>query len=184
MTENIYPWHSLSIEDVFLRLNATETGLSSAQAALLIKKHGTNTLPSREPLSVVIIFLRQFLSPLIYILLAAGAASLFIGEPTDAAFIFAVILLNALIGAFQELKAEKSAAALQKLLSIKTRILRDGEPVILDASELVPGDIVMLESGNKVPADVRLFRVSGLSVDESLLTGESVMVDKNKCLLL
>ncbi|OGR49165.1 MAG: ATPase [Elusimicrobia bacterium GWA2_51_34] len=179
MTENIRSWHSLSIEDTFLRLDASETGLSSAQAALLLKKHGRNTLPSRASPSVAIIFLRQFLSPLIYILLAAGVASLFIGESTDAVFIFAVILLNALIGAFQELKAEKSAAALQKLLRIKTRILRDGAPVILDASELVPGDIVMLESGNKVPADVRLLRVNGLSADESLLTGESVTVDKN-----
>ncbi|OIO02454.1 MAG: ATPase [Elusimicrobia bacterium CG1_02_56_21] len=179
MAEDTRQWYSLSVEDVFKGLSAAEDGLSAAEAVVRSEKYGPNSLPSRKPPSAAVIFIRQFLSPLIYILIAAAAASLLIGEPADAVFISAVILLNSLIGAYQEWKAEMSAVALQELLRIKVRVLRGGAPVIIDSARLVPGDLVLLESGNKVPADLRLFRAKGLFADESLLTGESAPAEKN-----
>jgi magnesium-transporting ATPase (P-type) len=127
-----------------------------------------------------VIFLHQFLSPLIYILLAAAVIAVLIGDPTDAGFIFAVVLLNAGLGTFQEWKAEKSAAALQNLLKVQARVRRRGVERQITADELVPGDIVLLESGNRVPTDLRLLRTTNLSIDESLLTGESLQVEKNR----
>src|SRR5690606_29578245 len=113
---------------------------------------------------------------LIYILAAAAAFSIIVAEYTDAAFIGVVLLINALIGSIQEWKAERASRALQKLIVTRATVMRDGESVELDASELVPGDIVWLESGNHVPADMRLLSAHALEVDESLLTGESMAV--------
>ncbi|BCR03346.1 haloacid dehalogenase [Desulfuromonas versatilis] len=171
-------WHALSATDAFARVDSVSHGLTQAQAAERLERFGPNALPVKGPPGVAVIFLHQFLSPLIYILLAAGIVSLLIGEVTDAGFIFAVILLNAALGTFQEWKAEKSAAALQSLLKINARVRRDGEESELTADQLVPGDVVLLESGNRVPADLRLFHGKGLAIDESLLTGESLAVEK------
>jgi len=123
--------------------------------------------------------LRQFRSPLIYILGVAALVSIAIGEPTDAAFIAAVLGLNALIGGYQEWRAEKSTQALQQLLQIRAAVLRDGEVSEVAAEIVVPGDTVSLESGNRVPADLRIVSAHGLEVDESLLTGESLAVSKD-----
>ena len=123
--------------------------------------------------------MRQFRSPLIYILGIAAAVSVAIGEPTDAGFIAAVLGLNALIGGFQEWRAEKSTQALQQLLQIRAGVMRDGEVCEIDAEKVVPGDTVWLESGNRVPADLRLVSAHGLEIDESLLTGESLAVSKD-----
>ena len=109
----------------------------------------------------------------------AAAISLFIGEHTDAGFIFAILLLNASLGTFQEWKAEQSAAALQSLLKIFTRVRRQGMEQELSSEELIPGDICLMESGDRVPADLRLFQVNNLAIDESLLTGESLSVTKS-----
>lgn len=171
-------WHQLSVQQALERLGATVTGLSSAEAAERLARHGPNSLPVKPPPGLAIIFIHQFLSPLIYILLVAGMVSLLIGEQTDAGFIFAVILLNAALGTFQEWKAEKSAANLQQLLKIIARVKRDNRVALHPAEELVPGDVVLLESGQRVPADLRLLETRGLTVDESLLTGESVAVVK------
>jgi magnesium-transporting ATPase (P-type) len=171
-------WHSLDPDAVLQRLGSTPDGLSSQQAGALLLQYGPNRLPAKPPPSAVEIFLHQFLSPLIYILIAAGVISLMIGEMTDACFIFAVILLNAGLGTFQEWKAEQSAASLQQLLRITSHVLRDRQLRDLPAEELVPGDVVKLESGVRVPADLRLLEVSSLSLDESLLTGESQPVAK------
>jgi len=152
--------------------------LTSSEAAARLGQYGPNLLPGKPPPGLVTIFVQQFLSPLIYILIVAGLVSLSIGEWTDAGFIFAVIMLNALLGTFQEWKAERGAAALQKLLKITCRVRRDNHIQVLDAQNLVPGDIVALESGDRVPADVRLLDLYSLSVDESLLTGESQSVIK------
>ncbi len=123
--------------------------------------------------------MHQFASPLIYVLVAAALLSLAIQEWSDAGFITAVLLVNAIIGTFQEYSAQRAAEALHKLVTTRTQVLRDGEAYEIDAEELVPGDIVLLESGDKVPADVRLLALHDLEVDESLLTGESLPVLKD-----
>ncbi len=171
-------WHALKIEDIFKKLNSSASGLSNQEALSRQEKFGLNKLPEKKIPSVFIIFIHQLLSPLIYILLIAGGISIFFKEWRDAIFIFAVILLNSVIGTWQENKAEKSAAALQNLLKIKSLVKRNGVEVELSAENLVIGDIVFLESGSKVPADLRLFDSQNLSVDESFLTGESQTVNK------
>ncbi len=127
--------------------------------------------------------MRQFLSPLIYILLLAAAVSLLLGEWQDSIFIFAVLIINAIIGTVQEYSAERSAEALRSLVRTRARVIRDREEYEVDAEELVPGDVVLLESGGKVPADVRLIFAQGLEVDESLLTGESLPDPKDPALI-
>jgi magnesium-transporting ATPase (P-type) len=140
--------------------------------------YGPNTLPVKEPPTIWAILLHQVLNPLIFILLAAAVASVAIGEAADAVFILIVIVLNSGLGAYQEYQAEKSAASLQQLLKIKARVRRDGKEVDIPAEAAVPGDIVILESGNKVPADLRLVQANSLAADESFLTGESMASEK------
>jgi magnesium-transporting ATPase (P-type) len=171
-------WHALDEPSVFEKLATSAVGLSQQQARERQLEFGPNALPAKPPPTLAVIFLHQFLSPLIYILLAAGAVSIVIGDAKDAAFIFGVVLLNAGLGAFQEWKAEKSAASLQLLLRILARVRRDGADQEIAAEELVPGDIIQLESGSRVPADLRLLRARNLTIDESLLTGESRAVEK------
>jgi magnesium-transporting ATPase (P-type) len=171
-------WHALDEGVVMGKLETSRLGLTEKLARERQQEVGPNTLPSKPPPTLAVIFLHQFLSPLIYILLAAGVVSIVIGDAKDAGFIFGVVLLNAGLGAFQEWKAEKSAASLQQLLRILARVRRDGSDQDLAAEELVPGDIVQLGSGSRVPADLRLLQASNLTIDESLLTGESRAVEK------
>lgn len=173
------PWHTQPVRDVVAALDANEFGLTSAEAQRRLEEHGPNALPRKPPPPLWRIGLRQFQSPLIYILAIAAGVSLLIGHGVDAAFIVVVLLLNALIGGYQEWKAERSSHALQQLLRIRASVLRDGEVREVDGEAVVPGDIVWLESGNRVPADLRLIQAHGLEVDESLLTGESLAVQKD-----
>jgi magnesium-transporting ATPase (P-type) len=173
------PWHAMKPVDVAQALKADENGLSAAEAAVRLERYGANRLPMAPPPSLGAVLLHQFRSPLIYILGIAAAVSLLLGEFADAGFIAAVLLVNALIGGSQEWRAEKSSRALQKLLRIRATVVRDGEPVEIDGEAVVPGDVVWLESGNRVPADVRLSWSHGLEADESLLTGESLPVLKD-----
>jgi len=171
-------WHALAVDAVLQQLASRQAGLTAAEVAERLARYGANALPAPQPPGVVTIFCRQFLSPLIYILLVAAAISLLIGELTDAAFITVVVVLNALLGTWQENKAERSAANLQRLLQARARVRRDGREFELPAAELVPGDIVLLASGDRVPADLRLSTALNLNIDESLLTGESQAVTK------
>lgn len=171
-------WHALTPDEVLARLGATARGLTDEAAADRRRDIGPNVLPARRPPSLAIILLHQFLSPLIYILLAAAVVALLLDDVVDAAFILVVVALNAALGAFQEWRAERGAAALQLMLKVMTRVRRDGHERRLPAEDLVPGDIVLLESGNTVPADLRLLRETGLTMDESFLTGESLPVHK------
>ena len=173
------PWHILDLPAVHAALQVSDGGLTDAEAAVRLVEYGPNTLPEHPPAALWQIVLRQFYSPLIYVLLIAAVVSLFLGDLKDAGFIAAVLVINALIGSYQEWKAEQSSHALQKLLSIHASVQRGGEVRELAAEELVPGDVVWLESGNRVPADLRLTGGHGLEVDESLLTGESVPVTKD-----
>ena len=171
-------WHAMEHEDVLRRLDCTTRGITSLEANTRRQQVGKNILPARKPLSPWTILLHQFLSPLIYILLAAAAVAAALRDFVDAGFILAVVLLNAALGAFQEWRAERSATALQQLLKVQTRVRRDGAEKRIAAEDLVPGDVVLLESGNTVPADLRLLHVNSLRVDESFLTGESLPVQK------
>jgi magnesium-transporting ATPase (P-type) len=172
-------FHALPLEEVLAQLEAGRSGLTSAEVAERLRVHGRNTLPRSRPRGVVSLFLGQFASPLIYILLAAAAVSLAIGHLADAGFIVVVLLLNAIIGTVQERAAERSADALRSLITATARVVRDGEDQEVPAEELVPGDLVRLESGLRVPADLRLVSELGLGIDESLLTGESDEVSKD-----
>ncbi len=175
---DVREWFAMDLAAVLDRLGAVTGGLSDQEAASRLAHYGPNTLPRREPPSLVEIMLRQFRSPLIYLLGIAAAVSLMIGEVKDAAFIMGVLLINAVIGTIQEARAEKASQALQQLLRIRAAVRRSDRVLDVDAETLVPGDVVYLESGNRVPADIRLIAAHGLEVDESLLTGESLPVTK------
>jgi len=153
-------------------------GLTTAEVELHLKTHGLNVLPQGKPLSFVIIFLCQFLSPLIYILLLAAVVSIFLSDVTDALFIGVVLLINGMVGAVQEYSAGKAAAALKELEQPHAMVIRDGVQQEIEAKYLVPDDVVVLEAGNRVPADMKLAWQTDLQIDESLLTGESNPVKK------
>jgi calcium-translocating P-type ATPase len=172
-------WHTLDLPALFAAVAGDDRGLASAEAEQRLRAVGPNELPSRPPPAWWQIFLRQFRSPLIAILVAAAGVSAALGQWTDAGFIAAVLVSNALFGAYHEWRAERSSRALQKLLRVRATVTRDGEVREIDARLVVPGDVVWLESGNRVPADLRLLTAHGLEVDESLLTGESLAVTKD-----
>ncbi len=172
-------WHSIPVKDVVAQLDSSQRGLSRAEAELRLQKHGPNRMPQQPPPAWWQIVIRQFQSPLIYILVAAAIVAVIAQDYKDAGFIAVVLIINAAIGGYQEWRAEKSSRALQKLLHIRASVVRDGDIVELDADDVVPGDVVWLESGNRVPADMRLLSAQGLEVDESLLTGESLAVTKD-----
>jgi magnesium-transporting ATPase (P-type) len=177
--QSMLPWHVLALPDLFRAVQADESGLGENEARSRLEQHGPNQLPQQPPTPTWWILLRQFHSPLIYILALAAGVSAAIGDFTDAGFIAAVLAINALIGGYQEWRAEQSSRALQQLLRIRATVVRDGEAREIDAEQVVPGDIVWLESGNRVPADLRLLQAHGLEIDESLLTGESLAVVKD-----
>jgi len=170
--------HAQRVDEVLDAFEVARHGLTRAQVEARQKRFGYNVLPAAESATLLQIFLHQFLSPLIYVLLAAGVVSLLLGEHADAAFIFAVLLINAAIGTYQEFTAQRSADALRRLVTVRAHVHRDGDDYLVDSEELVPGDLVLLEPGAKVPADLRLIEAHQLECDESLLTGESLAVDK------
>lgn len=171
-------WHAYDKEEVYRELKTSDIGLNQEEVNKRIQFYGENKLPEGKKVTLMQIILHQLINPLIFILVAAAVASVAIGEGKDAIFIFLVIFINSALGAYQEYNAEKSASSLQKLMRIKARVRRDGKETEVASEELVPGDIVLLESGMKVPADIRLFEVSGLELDESFLTGESIAANK------
>ncbi len=171
-------WHALPEERVLSLLASSSSGLSAGEIRARIDTFGNNTLPTKKPVALWEVILRQFKSPLIYILLIAALVSFGIGEFTDGVFILAVIAVNSVIGTLQEWKAEKSAQALQALLRIMAHVRRDRQTKTVDAGEIVPGDVILLSEGDRVPADIRILRQSLLKVDESLLSGESLPVEK------
>lgn len=158
--------------------SSSEKGLSQMEAEARIQKYGTNQLKEQKKKGVIALFMEQLNDPLIYILMAAIAISLFLKEAGDAAIIAAVIFLNSVVGVIQEDKARKAIEALKQLSSPKALVMREGEKYEIPGSKLVPGDIVYLEAGRQVPADLRLLTAVNLKIEESALTGESVPVDK------
>jgi len=173
------PWHSLPADEALDRLASDREGLGEDEAGKRQEEFGPNELPREGRAGLALVILRQFRDPLIYILLIAGSVSLAIGSVNNALFIFAVLALNAGIGAWQEFRAETSAAALREALAIRVRVRRAGREQEVPSGELVPGDVVLLEAGDSVPADIRLLHGNNVHADESMLTGESLAVPKN-----
>jgi len=171
-------WYQREIDQVFEELNISEHGLTDAEVRERLAKFGPNKLAEEERVGVLKILLDQFKSPLIYILLVACVVTFFLEEYKDTGVIGAVVLLNALIGFIQEYRAEKQVQALKKMVVAKALVLRDGKEKEVNSEEVVPGDIVFLASGSRVPADLRLIRCVELKTDEAMLTGESLPVDK------
>ena len=177
-------WHNLSQEEIVEKLHVKQDyGLELSEVEERKKKFGLNKLTEKKGHGPVVRFLLQFNQALVYILLAAVIIKLFLGAYIDAGVIFGVVLLNSVIGFIQEGKALSALDALAQALNTETTVLRGGEKQIIDAKELVPGDIVLLASGDKVPADLRLLQSRSLQVDESALTGESLPVEKETGLL-
>lgn len=171
-------YYQLSSEETLNRLKSTTNGLSREEVLKRQSEHGRNTIPQPKSKTLLRIFLSQFLNPLIYVLMAAAVISVFTSDVRDAIFIMAIIIFNSVLGTYQEWRAENSAQALRDMVKVITRVKRDGHIYAIDSEELVPGDIVLLESGFRVPADLRLIDVNNLWVEEALLTGESVAVNK------
>ena len=172
-------WHAQAPDSVRSTLATPDTGLAAAEAAARLERHGPNRLPPPPAVGPWKRFLRQFDNVLIYVLLASAATTAALGHPVDTAVILGVVLINAVIGYVQEGRAESALAAIRDLLSPHACVLRDGERREIAAENLVPGDLVLLASGDKVPADLRLMSVKSLRVQEAALTGESEPVEKN-----
>ncbi len=172
--------HHVAVHDAVRLLESDiERGLGAAEVALRQKKFGPNRMVTRQGTPGWRRFLKQFTEPLIYVLIAAAAITAWLGEYVDAGIIFGVVLINAVIGFIQESKAEGALEALMSMVTTQATVRRGGERQRVASSDLVPGDVVMLEAGDRVPADLRLFQVKGLRVDESALTGESLPADKH-----
>ncbi len=172
-------YYDEAADAVLKTLNAAETGLSSGEAENRLQKYGKNELKEEEKTSVVKLFLSQFKSFLILILMAAALVSAFLGELIDAFVILFTVFLAGVLGFVQEYRAEESIKLLKSLTSPEALVVRDGKEVKVPSSVLVPGDILILQAGDRIPADARLFEAQSLKIDESSLTGESVPVEKN-----
>jgi Ca2+-transporting ATPase len=172
-------WHLLEDHEAFSQLNTSAEGLSQVQVVEKRREFGPNELVAKEQAVPLVILLHQLQSPLIYLLIAAAILTLVLGKYIDTAVILAVVVLNSVLGFFQEYKAEQSLRALAQFTTPLARVVREGIEMEIPARELVPGDIVLLTSGFRVPADLRLVRTIELKVDEAILTGESLPVTKN-----
>ncbi|UEM03603.1 cation-transporting P-type ATPase [Skermanella rosea] len=172
-------WHAVGAPEALRRLGTGEQGLSAGEAAARLGRYGPNRLTPPPRRSALMRFLVQFNNVLIYVLLAAAAMSAALGELVDAAVIVGVVVINALIGFIQEGKAEQALDAIRDMLSPNAAVIRDGTRRTIPADELVPGDLVQIASGDKVPADLRLIAARNLQIQESALTGESVPVAKS-----
>jgi len=173
-------WHTMTVDQVVRRLTTDiEKGLGAGEASSQLQKYGPNRLPEGKKRGPFIRFLSQFNNILVYVLLGAGFTKLMLNLWVDAAIIFGVVVLNALLGFVQEGKAEKALESIRNMLSAEARTLRGGETRMIAAEQLVPGDIVLLESGDKIPADLRLIDAKNLRTEEAALTGESVPADKS-----
>lgn len=171
-------WHSTEKEEVLEILKSSESGLDEKEVKLRQEKYGKNELPKGKTPSLIKIFIEQLLDPIVLLLVVAMIFSIIIKESIDAIAIAFIILVDLILGTFQEWKANKNVEALTKLIEIRTKTLRSGKEIEVYSSNLVPGDIVLLSSGGKISADLRLIEVNNLTIDESVLTGESTSVSK------
>lgn len=175
--------HNEGVDAVIRRLTTSKEGLRSLEAHRRLVKDGRNEIQKKKPVSPWMIFLSQFRNTMIYVLLGVTLVALLLREYIDSGVILVILVFIAVLGFFQEYKAERSIEALKKLASLKSKVLRDGDVSYVDSAEIVKGDVILLEAGDKVPADCRLMEVNNLRVDESMLTGESVAVQKSTAAL-
>ncbi|QCB40250.1 HAD family hydrolase [Sphingobium sp. PAMC28499] len=176
-------WHALPPEEALATLSVEATGLDQRDAEARLRRYGPNALPEAPRQHPLLRFLAHFNSVLIYFLLGAALIALLLNHGIDAAVILAVVLVNAVVGFIQEGKAEEALGAIQDMIAPHAMVLRSGERRVVAVLELVPGDIVLLEAGDRVPADIRLLRARGLLIDEAALTGESVAAEKHQTLI-
>ncbi|MCS3924623.1 cation-translocating P-type ATPase [Methanosalsum natronophilum] len=174
-----YFWYQLETDEVFNRLSSSTHGLAESRALEDLKQEGPNEIESKQKEGFFKKFFKQFASPLIYILLAAAIITFFLEEYIDSVVILGVVLANAVLGFAQEKKAENALQALSNMIVPETKVIRDNTKKTISSRDLVPGDVVLLESGDRVPADLRLFYVKNMTCDEAPLTGESIPVDKS-----
>ena len=171
-------WHALSSSEAIEALDSSAKGIDATDAALRLERHGPNRLPEAPRRSSVLRFLSHFHNVLIYVLIASATVTAALQHWVDTGVILAVVIVNAVIGFIQEGRAEQAMAAIRGMLAPHAAVLRDGRRISVDAAELVPGDVVLIEAGDRVPADLRLIEARGLRLEEAILTGESVPVDK------
>src|SRR3990172_2725859 len=172
-------WYQLHIKEILQKLETSEEGLTDNEATARLKQYGKNKLIEEEKISKLKILFHQFTSPLIYILLVAAVVTALLKEYIDTSVIMAVVILNSVIFYMQEYKAEQGVRALKKMLIPRAKVLRNGREKEINSEELVPGDIVLLASGIKVPADLRLYKTNELKIEEAMLTGESIPAEKS-----
>jgi magnesium-transporting ATPase (P-type) len=173
-------WHAAAVAEVFGALNSSEAGLSSAQAKSRLSENGPNLIERGPRRSVLKILLRQLLDPLVYVLIAAGLIAVLMGKVTDGLVVLAVVVINAGVGFVQEVRASRAIESLSRMMPQQATVARDGDATAVPAHEIVTGDVLLLQPGDQVAADVRLFEVSGLQVEEAMLTGESMPAGKHE----
>ena len=171
-------YYNKSIKEVMKELTSNEQGLTTEEVQKRTLIYGKNTLPKPKKESVFKIFISEFKDPIVIILLVAIIASFLVGETVDALAILFIVIVDVLMGTYQENKANNAAEALAKLVTVKTKVLRDGKITKAESENITVGDIVLLESGDKISADIRLIETHNLTVNESVITGESIEIDK------
>ena len=172
-------WHTISPEETLKQINSQMDGLNDDEVKKRLEEHGKNELTAKKKISPLVIFVRQFLDVMILVLIIAAIISVIIGDISDTIVILIIVILNAVIGFIQEYRAEKAIEALKKMAQPASQVIRSGKTTEVKAEELVPGDIILLEAGNSVSADIRLLEIESLKINEASLTGESNAVDKN-----
>lgn len=177
-------WHSINIEDVFAQIGSSNTGLSQTVAEERLLQYGSNELPPEKQSPAWLLFLRQFNSPLMYIMMVATVVSFFVHNVSEAVFILIVLLSNAIVGFYQEYKANASLRALKSVIKLRARVVRDNQEQQIDMSDVVPGDIIIIRAGDRVPADGRLLESLSLKVNEATLTGESNLIEKDSAAVI
>ena len=177
------PWHSIPAKEAVKILNSnTELELQQKEVEMRKNEYGQNSLPEDKPLSPLVLFLRQFKSPLVFVFVIAGWVTLWLQEYTDSTVIFGAVLLDTAIGYFQENKATKALSGLKNILKQKALVVREGNEREVLKEDLVPGDIILLTEGNKVPADCRILETFELRINEAVLTGEWLASAKNNAI--
>lgn len=176
-------YYSMSVDEIFKRFRTSDNGLTSREVKKRIEKYGSNELPKKKADSIFKIFFKELVDPIVLLLIVAIVASLIVGEVIDALAIVFIISIDLIMGTYQEKKASNTAEALSNLVKEKVKVERNGKEILIDSTELVVGDYVYLESGDKISADLRIIESHNFTVDESVLTGESLAVEKDFKLL-
>ena len=176
-------YYAMSTEEVFRRFQVDEDGLNNREVKKRIEKYGLNKLPEKKKDSVFKIVIRELLDPIVLLLIVAIIASLVVGELVDAIAICVIVTIDLIIGTIEEVKANNTEEAIKKLVPETVKVRRGGVEEVVDSSELTVGDFVYLESGDKISADLRIIDAHNLTIDESILTGESISVEKNAKIL-